>query len=206
MALKARLIRNCREHQIAAHSNSALVPWSVLALAVRASFATRADTVAAAGAGGYLVETANLTAADALRPDLLCGPLGQTIIPAPYGASVTLPRQTGTATAFWQSIETSTVAESDQTFGQIAFVPRTVGAYTEMSRLLRLQSNARPNYRARSHASIGASHRQKSAFREWRSRANEWVEHHDRRADIQRCIDHGGDDYRRASFTGRCRR
>jgi HK97 family phage major capsid protein len=129
-------------HQIPAHSNSIFVPWSVVARAVRASFATRADTVAAAGTGGNLVETSNLTAADALRPDLLCGPLGQTIIPAPHGSNVNLPLQKTAATAFWLSTETATATETEQSFGQIAFSPRTVCAYTEISRLLKLQSNA----------------------------------------------------------------
>ena len=33
-------------------------------------------------------------------------------------------------------------AEAEQTFGQVAFLPKTVAAYTEVSRLLLLQSNA----------------------------------------------------------------
>lgn len=139
---QAEFHQEISRHQIPAHSNSIFVPWSVLARAVRASFATRADTVAAAGTGGYLVETSNLTAADALRPDLLCGPLGQTIIPAPYGANVNLPLQKTAATAFWLSTETATASETEQSFGQVAFSPHTVGAYTEISRLLKLQSNA----------------------------------------------------------------
>jgi HK97 family phage major capsid protein len=129
--VEAEVHAELARHQPATQSNSVLVPWAILA---------RANTVAVASQGGYLVETVNLTAADALRPRLVAGPLGQTIITAPAGANVNLPRQTAAGTAYWLSTESSTATESDQTFGQVSFVPHTVGAYTELSRLLRLQS------------------------------------------------------------------
>ncbi len=120
------------KRQPAQTPNSVLVPWAALA--------TRADTVASAAGGGYLVQTANLTAADVLRPNLVCGPLGETIIPAPHGANVNLPKQTAAGTAYWLSGETTTAAEANQAFGQTAFMPKTVAAYTELSRLLKLQA------------------------------------------------------------------
>jgi HK97 family phage major capsid protein len=132
--VEAEVHRELERGQATQTNNSVLVPWSALA--------TRADTVASAAGGGYLVQTENLTAADVLRPKLLAGPLGQTIIPAPAGSNVNLPRQTGAGTAYWLSTETSTATEQEQTFGQVAFSPKTVGAYTELSRLLKLQSNA----------------------------------------------------------------
>lgn len=107
-------------------------------------FATRADIVGNLGSGGYLVETKNLPAADALRPSMLTLQLGATLIPAPYGANVSLPNQSTVATATWLSTETSTVAESDQAFGQTVFIPHTVSAYTEVSRLLILQGAPDP--------------------------------------------------------------
>jgi HK97 family phage major capsid protein len=132
--LEFEVHQELNRHQQTTTANSLLVPW--------AAFAQRADTVAAAAGGGYLVQTENLTAADVLRPRLLCGPLGQTIISAPHGSSVTLPKETAAGTAFWITSESTTITETDQTFGQVAFTPKTVGAYTELSRLLRLQSTA----------------------------------------------------------------
>jgi HK97 family phage major capsid protein len=132
--VEAEIHQELSKHQIPAHSNSILVPWAALAV--------RADTVATAGTGGYTVQTENITAADVLRPNLLSGPLGQTIIPAPHNSNVNLPLQKTAATAFWLSTETATASETEQSFGQVAFTPKTVGAYTELSRLLKLQSNA----------------------------------------------------------------
>ena len=53
----------------------------------------------------------------------------------------TVPRQTVGATAYWLSTETTSITEGNQTFAQVALTPRTVGAYTQISRLLQLQSS-----------------------------------------------------------------
>lgn len=119
--------------QMPAQPNSLLVPYEILS--------NRADVAATSAAGGYLIgEQANLPAADALRPRMVIGGLGATIIPAPYGANVSLPKQSGTATAHWLTSETDPVPEVDQVFGQVAFSPHTVGGYTELSRLLLRQA------------------------------------------------------------------
>jgi hypothetical protein len=115
--------------QNAAYSNSMLVPTEALK--------SRAVTVVGSGDP---ISALTLPAADAIRPHTVVGGLGATIIPLPHGANFSLPTQTGTATANWLTNETSTVAESDQAFGQVVFTPRTVGVYTEYSRQLRLQA------------------------------------------------------------------
>lgn len=53
---------------------------------------------------------------------------------------VAIPRQTAGATAYWVA-ENSTVTESDQTFDQVTMTPQTVGAVTEISRRLLIQSS-----------------------------------------------------------------
>ena len=116
-----------------------IVPFAVFAQSM-----TRADIVGTLSAGGYLAETVNLDAADALRPSTVAFQLGATYVPAPYGAAVNLPRQTGVGTAQWLTAETTSITESDQTFGQVAGTPRTIGAYTELSRLLTLQAAPSP--------------------------------------------------------------
>jgi HK97 family phage major capsid protein len=55
--------------------------------------------------------------------------------------NVTVPRQTAAATAYWLSTEATSITESQQTFGQMSLSPKTVGAYTEISRQLMLQSS-----------------------------------------------------------------
>jgi HK97 family phage major capsid protein len=111
-----------------------IVPWEMLS--------TRADTVGAAATGGYLVSgSAVLPAADALRPTTVVVQLGAQVAEVST-ANYNLPRQTGKATATWQSAESTVVTESDQTFGSVALSPHTVGAYSEASRQLLLQSNA----------------------------------------------------------------
>lgn len=113
-----------------------IVPWE--------AFATRADIVGTNTAGGYLVQTLNVEAADALRPNMLLGGLGATYISAPMGANVNLPRQSTAATAAWLSTETTSATESDQVFWQVSFMPYTVASYTELSRLLILQAGPSP--------------------------------------------------------------
>jgi len=101
---------------------------------------TRADVVGTTTAGGYLVETINLSFIELLRNRTVAFRLGATVLSGLVG-NVNIPKQTGAATAFWLSSETTTITEVEQTFGQLGFSPHTVGGYTEISRLLLLQSS-----------------------------------------------------------------
>jgi HK97 family phage major capsid protein len=130
----AEVHQELSRHQPATQSNSILVPFAALA--------ARAVNVGVANQGGFLVGTENLTAADLLRPRMVTGALGATIISAPHGANINLPKQTAAGTAYWLNNEAATATEAEQTFGQVAFMPKTVAAYTELSRLLKLQSDA----------------------------------------------------------------
>jgi HK97 family phage major capsid protein len=53
---------------------------------------------------------------------------------------VAIPKQTGSATHFWVA-ENSAPTESQQAFGQVTMTPKTVGAFTDISRRLILQSS-----------------------------------------------------------------
>jgi HK97 family phage major capsid protein len=117
-----------------------VVPWSVF---TRAQEMTRADIVGTTSAGGYLVDTQNVEAADALRPNMVCGGLGATFVEAER-SNINLPRLTGVSTAYWMTAETMQITEVEQQFGQIGYSPKTVGAYTEYSRLLDLQGGPSP--------------------------------------------------------------
>jgi HK97 family phage major capsid protein/HK97 family phage prohead protease len=91
-------------------------------------------------AGGFLVETANVGFIELLRNRSVVLAMGARRLTGLQG-NVAIPRQTVAATPVWLANEASTVTESQQTFAQVALTPKTVGGYTEISRLLLLQSN-----------------------------------------------------------------
>jgi HK97 family phage major capsid protein len=97
-------------------------------------------TVASSSGGGYLVATNNMSFIDILRNRSVAYRMGARRLSGLVG-SVTVPKQTAAATAVWLSSESATATESAQTFGQMALSPKTVGAYTEISRQLLLQSS-----------------------------------------------------------------
>ena len=90
-------------------------------------------------AGGYLVETANQSWIDLLRNRSVALRMGATRLTGLTG-NVSIPKQTAAATAYWVT-DTSSITESQQTLGQLNLSPKNVGAYTEISRQLLLQSN-----------------------------------------------------------------
>jgi len=92
-------------------------------------------------AGGYLVSTDLLADkfVEMLRNKLVVLRAGATVFSGLVG-DVAIPKQTGGATAYWVA-EDGSVTESDQTFGQIAMAPKTVGSRTQITRKLLLQSS-----------------------------------------------------------------
>jgi HK97 family phage major capsid protein len=112
----------------------------MLELAIAAAYGKRDLTVATAGAGGYLVQTDNQGFIEMLRNRMLAFRIGCRRLSGLQG-SLTIPRQSAAATAVWLANEASTATESQQTFVQVAMSPKTVGAYTEISRQLLLQSS-----------------------------------------------------------------
>lgn len=97
-------------------------------------------TVASGSAGGFLVETANLGFIDLLRNRSVMLAMGSTRLTGLQG-NVAIPKQTTAGTATWLANEASTITETNQVFAQVSLTPKTVGGYTELSRLLLLQSN-----------------------------------------------------------------
>jgi HK97 family phage major capsid protein len=91
-------------------------------------------------AGGFLVPTQNVSFIEQLRNSTIAYQMGARRLTVD-GPNVTVPRQTAAATAVWLATEASTITESQQTFGQMSLSPKTVGAYTEISRQLMLQSS-----------------------------------------------------------------
>ncbi len=92
------------------------------------------------GTGQYLVATQNQSFIEILRNRMVAYQMGAMRMSGLVG-NVTIPKQTVGATAYWLSTETTAITEGNQTFAQLALTPRTVGAYTQISRLLQLQSS-----------------------------------------------------------------
>ena len=92
-------------------------------------------------AGGNLVAT-NLLAGsfiELLRNKMVLAQAGMRILPGLVG-NVAIPKQTAAGTAYWVTAEGNAPTESQQTFGQVTLSPKTVGAFTDFTRQLLLQS------------------------------------------------------------------
>jgi len=94
-----------------------------------------------ATAGGNLVATDLLSGSfiDMLRNAMAIDAMGARMLTGLVG-QIAIPRQTGAATAYWVA-ENGAPTESQQTVGQVTMSPKTVGAYTDISRRLTLQSS-----------------------------------------------------------------
>lgn len=130
----------CSEAAQRAYGKSAkgiLIPNEVLSRAFNAGGA--ANTPAGAQSGGNLVATQLLSGSfiEMLRNRTTIMRLG-TIMGGLVG-NVDIPKQTGGATGYWVG-EGSDATEGTPTIGQISFSPKTVAAYTDLTRRLIMQS------------------------------------------------------------------
>jgi HK97 family phage major capsid protein len=108
------------------------LPWWTLA--------TRADTVATASAGGFLVETTVAKAVlDILRPFSIAARAGISILTGLVG-NLNFARTTTASTGYWIASETGAPTEASQSLGQIALSPKEAGVWMRFSRLLQLQA------------------------------------------------------------------
>lgn len=98
-------------------------------------------TAGTANAGGNTVATELLGSSfiELLRNALVLDRMGVTML-RDLNGNIAIPSATGTATYYWVA-ENSAPTESQATFGQVTLTPKTVGAYTDYSRRLLLQSS-----------------------------------------------------------------
>ncbi|TPE52596.1 phage major capsid protein [Amaricoccus solimangrovi] len=119
-----------------------LVPADVLSRADFAAGKRAADlTAGTASAGGATVATELLTGSfiDLLRRKSAIMRANPTVLGGLSG-NVAIPRQTGGATAYWVGEDTAP-PQSGAAFDQVTMTPKTVGAISEISRKLLLQSS-----------------------------------------------------------------
>ncbi len=113
----------------------------ILDLVMRLMQGQRDLSVGTSTAGGHTVAT-NLLAdsfIDLLRKRQALSRLGVTTLAGLVG-NIAIPRQTSGATAYWVA-ESGSPTESQQAFDQVTMSPKTVGAFTDISRKLLLQSS-----------------------------------------------------------------
>lgn len=98
-------------------------------------------TVGTATAGGNLVATSLDVAnfIDLLRNKMQTRRLGARVLTGLVG-QLAIPKQTGAGTHYWLA-ESGAPTESGQTIGQVPMNPKTVGAFTDISRKLLLQAS-----------------------------------------------------------------
>jgi HK97 family phage major capsid protein len=98
-------------------------------------------TVGTPTAGGNLVSTDLLAGSfiELLRNRMAMTRLGARTLTGLVG-DIAIPRQSGGGTAYWVA-ESGAPTESQQSVDQVSLSPKTVGAYTDFSRKLMLQSS-----------------------------------------------------------------
>lgn len=92
-------------------------------------------------AGGFTVAT-DMRPGDfitALRNAMVIDKLGVRMLTGLQG-NVAIPKQSGAGTAYWVA-ENAAPTESQQVLAQVTLTPKTVGAYTDISRRLIMQSS-----------------------------------------------------------------
>lgn len=92
-------------------------------------------------AGGNTIATELLAGSfiDLLRNAMVVMGMGTRMMTGLVG-NIAIPKMTGAATAYWVA-ENTAPTESQQTIGQVTMTPKTVGAFTDISRRLLLQSS-----------------------------------------------------------------
>ena len=99
------------------------------------------DQTTTAAAGGHTVQTDLMTGnfIDMLKNKMTTMDLGATMMTGLQG-NVAIPSQASGATAYWVA-ESGSATESASVFAQVAMSPKTVGAFSDISRKLLKQSS-----------------------------------------------------------------
>jgi HK97 family phage major capsid protein/HK97 family phage prohead protease len=114
-----------------------MVPNDVLGV-----WAQRAPLSTATSANGGATVATNLLASefiDVLRNQVSVMQAGARMLPGLQG-NVAIPKKTAGTTGAWISTEGGASTESNPTFGTVTLAPKTIGAFTDMTRQLILQS------------------------------------------------------------------
>jgi HK97 family phage major capsid protein len=114
-----------------------LVPWDLpidldAAAAYRDRIGMERRDLTTTGGAGAVFTVVSTTMIEYLRNNMLARRLGARVMSGMQG-NFTIPRQTGTGTAYWVT-EGNAPTESSQTIGALSFSPSTLGAFSDYSR------------------------------------------------------------------------
>lgn len=117
-----------------------IVPFDILSRNDFANISKRDLVAGTSTAGGHLVATDLLSGnfIELLRNTAVA--LSKATILDGLNGNIAIPKQTGSATGYWVA-EGASPTESQQTLGQVTLTPKTLGAFTDYSRRLLLQSS-----------------------------------------------------------------
>lgn len=146
-AIRALTDKNWKGAEFELECHNTILQRSGLPEAVHSGFYLPMDvqkrdlTAAVPTAGGNVVATDLQVNSfiDLLRARSRLAQLGATMLPGLVG-NVGISKLTGAATAVWLTNENTGITESQQSLGQLTLSPKNLGAYTELSRQLMLQS------------------------------------------------------------------
>ena len=128
-----------RRSRSAVRSGGMLVPFDAMFGPMHRERSQRG--LLSSGGGGATIDTvieANLFA-DVLRASSVCAALGARMLPG-LEDNLAIPRKTAATTASWLT-ETGEAQSTDPNFDVITLSPKRVGAYTDISRQLAIQSS-----------------------------------------------------------------
>jgi HK97 family phage major capsid protein len=117
-------------------SQGVLVPWD---LAAGSGHETRTGVLNTTTGTGSIPTILAPTLIDLLRTRMAVRAAGCTVMTDMHGLFA-IPRQSGAGTGYWVA-ESGAPTASNQTIDQVAFSPKTVGAYTDYSRRFLEESN-----------------------------------------------------------------
>jgi HK97 family phage major capsid protein len=100
---------------------------------------TRANLTTSTGAGG-IANILGTELIELLRNKMLVQAMGARVMTGMTGGTFSLPKQTGTTTAYWVAEGTAPTA-SALTLAQVTWTPKTVGAFTDITRKFMLQTS-----------------------------------------------------------------
>ncbi len=119
-----------------------LVPAEIMKRAISPLDIRAPMNVGTPTAGGNLVDTTLMTSSfiELLRAKEILSKLGAFYLTGLNG-NLAIPKQTGGAAAFWVSTEGGDVSETAATIGQVPLAPKTLGAFTDLTRQFLMQSS-----------------------------------------------------------------
>jgi len=113
------------------------VPWN---LATHRDMARETRTLSTSTGAGGIANILGTELIELLRNKMLVQAMGARVMTDMIGGTFSFPKRTAAATAYWVA-EGSAPTASQTTLAQVTWTPKTVGAYTDITRKFMLQTS-----------------------------------------------------------------